>query len=333
MGRRTYTEEDRKKREEIFIERAKKKHVNEDGTPKYDYSITHYIDKKHRIKFICPIHGVVEQLPLTHLRGTGCKYCAYERTANGKKKGQEEFLRQAKEACKDTKYSFEKSVYKGREKEIIATCHELDEDGNEHGDFVTQPRILYQGGGCPKCRLNIIRNVRRKTKEQFIADARAKHGDKYGYSKVVYVNKWTPVEIICPVHGPFSQTPMAHLVNSGCKKCHESELEREIRVLLEERNITYLYDIGYQKFKWLAKMRLDFYLPDYNAAIECQGRQHLETNEFLDSDETVMKRDELKRKLCEEHGIRMFYFSNIGIEYPYKVYEDKEALLEEIKKS
>lgn len=32
----------------------------------------------------------------------------------------------------------------------------------------------------------------------------------------------------------------------------------------------------YKKFSWLKKQNLDFYLPDYNIAIECQGIQHFE---------------------------------------------------------
>lgn len=33
---------------------------------------------------------------------------------------------------------------------------------------------------------------------------------------------------------------------------------------------------------------------------------------------------------CDEHGIKLLYYSDLGIEYPYKVYEDKEELLKEI---
>ncbi len=44
-----------------------------------------------------------------------------------------------------------------------------------------------------------------------------------------------------------------------------------------------------------------------------------------------MERDLNKRKLCEEHGIKIIYFSNLRIDYPYNVYENKEELLNEIK--
>ena len=38
---------------------------------------------------------------------------------------------------------------------------------------------------------------RKLTTEDFIAKARAKHGDKYGYEKVLYINNRTEVEIYC----------------------------------------------------------------------------------------------------------------------------------------
>lgn len=57
------------------------------------------------------------------------------------------------------------------------------------------------------------------TKENFIEKARLKHGNKYDYSKVIYANNKTPVEIICPKHGAFWQRPDSHLHGKGCMFC------------------------------------------------------------------------------------------------------------------
>lgn len=59
-----------------------------------------------------------------------------------------------------------------------------------------------------------------KTTSQFIADAKAIHGDKYDYSKVEYNGNKNPVCIICPTHGEFWQTPNTHLKGSGCRHCY-----------------------------------------------------------------------------------------------------------------
>lgn len=47
--------------------------------------------------------------------------------------------------------------------------------------------------------------------------------------------------------------------------------------------------------------------------------------------ESTVFRDTKKRKLCKENGILLLYYSNLGIEYPYEVYENKEELLNKIK--
>ena len=57
------------------------------------------------------------------------------------------------------------------------------------------------------------------TTEIFIERARKIHGNKYDYSKVVYVNCYSLIIIICPLHGEFVQTPTVHLSGRGCQKC------------------------------------------------------------------------------------------------------------------
>ena len=55
--------------------------------------------------------------------------------------------------------------------------------------------------------------------EKFIVKATAVHGDKYYYSKVVYVKNTDKIIIICNTHGQFEQTPKCHLRGGGCKLC------------------------------------------------------------------------------------------------------------------
>lgn len=62
--------------------------------------------------------------------------------------------------------------------------------------------------------------MKKKTREQFIEDARKIHGNKYDYSKVEYVNSHTKVCIKCPIHGEFLVIPNDHTSGVGCKKCY-----------------------------------------------------------------------------------------------------------------
>jgi len=56
-------------------------------------------------------------------------------------------------------------------------------------------------------------------KEQFIESIRPVHGDRYDYSKAVYINMQTPIIIICPHHGEFTQSPKVHKKGCGCTLC------------------------------------------------------------------------------------------------------------------
>ena len=60
---------------------------------------------------------------------------------------------------------------------------------------------------------------KKKTTEEFIADAIRVHGNKYDYSLVEYKGASVPVRIICPLHGEFQQRAADHTNGHGCKKC------------------------------------------------------------------------------------------------------------------
>ena len=67
------------------------------------------------------------------------------------------------------------------------------------------------------------------TTESFIKKAIEIHGDKYDYSKVDYKKAVEKIEIKCPVHGLFYQTPNAHTNGSGCPLCGRGVVEESRR--------------------------------------------------------------------------------------------------------
>lgn len=66
------------------------------------------------------------------------------------------------------------------------------------------------------------------TKDLFVSDAIKVHGDKYNYKDVVYINNHTKIKIICPKHGEFFITPMAHLQGQGCRYCTKDSRKKLI---------------------------------------------------------------------------------------------------------
>jgi len=56
--------------------------------------------------------------------------------------------------------------------------------------------------------------------KEFIEKSKKIHGDKYDYSKSIYVKSKIKLTIICPIHGEFFMAPQSHLYGkNGCQKC------------------------------------------------------------------------------------------------------------------
>lgn len=72
------------------------------------------------------------------------------------------------------------------------------------------------------------------TLQDFIDRAKAAHGDKYDYSKVVFKNSKTKVCIICSKHGEFWQRPDRHLSGSQCRKCSIYKKKHSLEYYIEQ---------------------------------------------------------------------------------------------------
>lgn len=296
-----------------FIEKAK---LIQDKD--YDFSKVEYVNNKTKVCIACPQHGEFWVRPNDFLSGHMCKGCGIEKRAKFRAKTTDDFVEEAKKIF--PQYDFSLVNYKNAYTHVNVVCP-------IHGVFSIKPLHLLHGHGCKKCGQISGHDKQRKTTEEFIAEAKKVHGDKYNYSKVVYVNRDTKVCIICPIHGEFWQTPHSHLNKQGCPYCSESKLEKEMTDFLTSKKISFERE---KKFEWLGLQRLDFYLPQYNVAIECQGIQHFEPIKIFGGDngfEERKKRDEKKKRLCIENGIRLLEYSIFQYE---GVIKNKKKLLEEI---
>lgn len=75
----------------------------------------------------------------------------------------------------------------------------------------------------PMCKDCGNKQATQKTKldvDDFLARAKETHGNFYDYSKVVFTEWGKSVEIVCPDHGSFFQSPLQHTTCShGCTQC------------------------------------------------------------------------------------------------------------------
>ncbi len=95
----------------------------------------------------------------------------------------------------------------------------------EHGLFEQRANNHIAGkNGCPKCAQQKRNNKKLVGTQEFINRSIKVHGDKYNYSLVEYKKGKNRVEIICPIHWIFEQTPTKHMAGAGCPKCGGSKL-------------------------------------------------------------------------------------------------------------
>ena len=268
------------------IEDFRKKHGFE-----FDYSKAVYVNWNTKIEIICPKHGSFFQTIAHHKKGTKCPKC------NSKQKLTfERFLEKANKIW-EGKYTYYESSYKGSQSTVIANCklhgdftvnvqkhlaknpqgcskckpsrykkneekvikrfievhghkfqygeykgmkNKMEIICPEHGSFFQTPSNHLRSKDCPKCVLEKQKETNSKSLTQFIKESIEIHGDKYDYSKFLYVNNKTKGIIICPEHGEFLQSPQSHAYfGNSCPKCANkvSKSELEISKYLNNLNV------------------------------------------------------------------------------------------------
>jgi hypothetical protein len=229
---------------------------------KFDYSISNYINNGVKIEIICPIHGNFSQLPSDHMRGIGCKKCGQEKTGISKRLNNDTFIEKASRVH-NNKFDYSKVRYTTSLEKVDIICP-------EHGIFSQFPNDHLYGKGCRLCKYTNHSMELMDTAESFIEKCKKIHGDRYDYSKVVYKDSKTNVDIICKIHGQFKQSPSNHINNEcNCPSCvsPQSKPEKFISEFLTRHNIKFIENDR----NVIGPKELDFYIPDHNLAIEFNG--------------------------------------------------------------
>lgn len=148
---------------EEFIKRAKSKHGN-----KYDYSLVHYVDSKTLIEIICSVHGTFKQLPNSHLNGSGCQLCGFDKLSDLFSYDKETFIDLSNKLF-NKEYDYSLVEYKNTVTPVKIICP-------SHGIFSKRPSKHLQGQGCPECVLSLgekqIAKILRKLNIKFIRQKR-----------------------------------------------------------------------------------------------------------------------------------------------------------------
>jgi hypothetical protein len=139
-----------------FINKSEQIHINESGECKYDYSLTYYVDAKTKVKIFCKKegHGVFEQTPDSHLKGSGCYLCGLKTIGFKKRMTTQEFVIKAQKKHFNSEtntaiYDYTLTNYISSKKKVIIIC---SKEG--HGKFLQKPSKHLFGNGCPICNMS-----------------------------------------------------------------------------------------------------------------------------------------------------------------------------------
>lgn len=208
-----------------FIESSKKMHGE-----KYDYSKSKYTKAVNKVAIICPEHGEFKQEARLHMMGRGCGRCGGVKSVEKKRLTQEEFLKRAKQVHTD-KYDYSESVFVQMRKKVTIIC-------KKHGFFEQTPfSHIYAGAGCPDCAKIKRTESTRLTFDEFVAKAKEKHGNLYGYDCCEYKSMSIKVSIKCPVHGIFEQNAASHISGCGCPQCAKNHKKSQSDFLDSARKV------------------------------------------------------------------------------------------------
>lgn len=210
---------------------------------------------------------------------------------------------------------------------IYIYCQEKDYH-NDEGGYPILPLNFYKGARCPYC---VNRNGKVHPKDSFgtLYPSKAKHWSKN--------NDISPFEVapksgdkckfICQECGKEFERSLNHLNRSNygvyCQDCNNSELEETTKQVLQKYNKLFIPQMKYDSLIGLGggNLSYDFYLPDYNLLIECQGIQHESyTKGFHKTKkdfERQLEHDRRKREYAKQHNIKLleiWYYDMDNIE-------------------
>jgi hypothetical protein len=293
----------------VFLKRAEEVHNN-----RYSYLEESYINYTNKMKIYCADHGFFEQKPHSHISmKTGCPKCGIQNTTKKNQIGWDAvydlFL-----VAHSNKYEYDQGTFTDVSSKMKIKC-------TQHGWFTQKPYSHYGGSGCIKCAFTDNGEKKQIDFDEFVSRSILIHGDKFKYNKSAYINIFTPIEIECPKHGIFLQSPRNHYRGSGCHKCISSRGETLIRVLLQQYNVKFEEQKTFADLTHKNKLRCDFYLPDFNTVIEFNGLQHYEPISIFGGINGLIqtqKRDMIKYAYLETNKIELIiirFDNNNPLEY------------------
>lgn len=253
-----------------------------------------YIDANTPILHRCLKHGVIWNVrPSVILNGGGCKQCGIDKRTANKRKSHKQYLEELQSINPNV---IPLEEYKGALTKILHKCLI---DGYE---WMVAPGYVLYGAGCPKCAGNAPKSHEEYVNEIARINSSIEVVEQYAGANTLILHR-------CKNDGcEWKATPSDIRRGRGCPKCHESIGERLVALWLDDHNINYIKEQRFEACRDNKSLPFDFYLPDYNATIEYQGKQHYEPIGYFGGQENLeytQRHDKIKSDYCKQNNIRL----------------------------
>ena len=274
--------------------------------------IGEYIGANTPILHRCRKHNIQWNIsPSNVLQGYGCNLCRSAKKHDKLSKEHKQYVNELQNINGDI------VVVDSYINSCTAILHRCMKDGHE---WYARPGNILKSKGCPLCAGNI-----KKTHDEYVRDVFALNPDIEVVGE--YINANTPIKHKCLKHNLVWEAKPANILNgSGCPYCNESIGERRIRQWLEKNGIKYVYQKTFADCRDVKLLPFDFYLPDKNAIIEYDGKQHYEVVDFFGGQngfDKIVMHDSIKDNYCKSNNItllRIPYNKNIEQELNNFIY-------------
>ena len=160
----------------------------------------------------------------------------------------------------------------------------------------------------------------------------SKNNDKSPYEVTSYTSK--KYKFICEKCGEEFKRSLDKLNRNDigviCSECNSSSLEQKTKNVLEKYNIKYYKEYIFNDLIGVGNknLRFDFYLPQYNTLIECQGEQHkrwIEGWQTKKDFEDLQIHDKRKKEYCKKNNIKLIEV------WHYEIDKIEKILIKELK--
>lgn len=260
--------------------------------------------KELSVLFECKNHGVFLKTSRDLIQYRGCPKCAINRRIEASIENQtipySIFLGRFYSLHDKLTIISDESSYVNLNSDIIIKC-------NKHNIEFKKKAYQSLNAGCPECGKEKL-GVHFKIGKENLLIRLNKIFPEYKFdTDFEYINYDQELGFYCNNHGRQVKKIKYLLLGYGCKSCKNNRYESEISDFLNSLNVIFNTRI---RPIWMDGLELDFYIPEYNLAIEFNGLSFHHSSKNLDDDFLNMhyKSQDYhfnKVKLCKQNNVTL----------------------------